>query len=403
MLNIESEYIKFIKKWKNKSPNKQVLIDYKKICKKLLYQKEEIVVEITKMLQSNISLWAKKNSNIYNKIDGIISKEDLLEKDDWYVPEFKNESCPMRTSGSTTSIPFHYLRWNKFLNFIECENHYDLVLDEFDIKNNFNLLFFFDNNNYNIKKNITIKKNPKSFMEKHGLKRDVVVHYVNFRSLQRSSQSFYKTILSRCLSHKIDVIFCPGSVTNSLCNYIKKNNINNKVCNLLSNSYEEILKSDVDYLNNNNLVDNICNHMRCWDGGATFFTCKYNTYHLLDNLSWCEEYENKLISTDYFSLPSPFVNYWNGDYCEIKNDYKRCDCGRLYRPFKFLRSRPFSVKGYAINEIYNKLKSLNINKVKQIKCYYNDIVVICDDDVEFEKKQILKKEFEKINFLFIKE
>ena len=66
MLNIESEYIKFIKKWKNKSPNKQILIDYKKICKKLLYQKEEIVVEITKMLQTNVHLWAKKNSNIYN-------------------------------------------------------------------------------------------------------------------------------------------------------------------------------------------------------------------------------------------------------------------------------------------------------------------------------------------------
>ena len=42
--------------------------------------------------------------------------------------------------------------------------------------------------------------------------------------------------------------------------------------------------------------------MRCWDGGATFLTCKDNNYHVLDNLSYCYEKENKLISTDYFSF-----------------------------------------------------------------------------------------------------
>jgi phenylacetate-coenzyme A ligase PaaK-like adenylate-forming protein len=143
--------------------------------------------------------------------------------------------------------------------------------------------------------------------------------------------------------------------------------------------------------------------MRCWDGGATFFTCKYNTYHLLDNLSWCDEYENKLISTDYFSFPSPFVNYWNGDYCEIKSNYKRCECGRLYRPFKFLQSRPFAIKGYIVHDIYNNLIKLEINSIKQIKCDYNNIIIISNKEIELEKKNIMKKQFEKINFKFIVE
>jgi|688.fasta_scaffold115491_5 hypothetical protein len=402
MLNTsENKYIKFIKKWKYDLPNKNVLFDYKHICNDLLYQKEEILQETVNLLKTNIDLWAKKNSKIYEFKNQIINKENLLNKKTWYVDEMKNESAKMKTSGST-SKPFYYLRWNYFLDFIECENHYNLVLNEFNIKDNFNLMYFFDNEIYSKTKKITVNKNPKNFMEKHGTK-NAIVHYVNFSLLQKSIGSFYKFIISYCIKNNIDVIYCPGSVTNSLCHYIKKYKIKNKICNLLSNSYEQILKSDIDFLIENNIVNNVCNHMRCWDGGATFFTCKYNTYHLLDNLSWCDEYENKLISTDYFSFPSPFVNYWNGDYCEIKSNYKRCECGRLYRPFKFLQSRPFAIKGYIVHDIYNNLIKLEINSIKQIKCDYNNIIIISNKEIELEKKNIMKKQFEKINFKFIVE
>jgi hypothetical protein len=105
--------------------------------------------------------------------------------------------------------------------------------------------------------------------------------------------------------------------------------------------------------------------MRCWDGGATFFTCKHQNYHLLDNLCWCDEKNKKLISTDYFSFPSPFVDYWNGDLCRLKNEYQRCDCGRLYRDFEFLENRPFSIKGRNILEIKEKIKQY---KIKEVRC-----------------------------------
>ena len=68
----------------------------------------------------------------------------------------------MATSGSLTGIKFYYRRWEDSLHFIECKNHYDLVLDEFNIKKEFDILFFLDiglkhkSNNYIIKQNINI-------------------------------------------------------------------------------------------------------------------------------------------------------------------------------------------------------------------------------------------------------
>lgn len=400
---IRKNYNKFIKKWKHNLPNKHFLFDYKNFCSDLLYQKEEIVIEITNLLKKNIELWAKEKSEIYKKLDGIICKENLLEKEKWFVKELSNESKQMKTSGSTTSIPFNYLRWDVFLDLLECENHYDLILDEFNIKNNFNLFYFFNNPSYDRKSDFTVKNSPKNFMECHGKKRNVTSHYVNFNELQKSHPDYYKKILDYCIKNKINVIFCPGSVTNSLRYHIKKNNIKDKICNLLSNSYEEILNKDIDYLLNNNLIDNVCDHMRCWDGGSTFFTCKYKTYHLLDNLSWCYEYDQKLISIDYFSLPSPFVNYWNGDYCKIGNNYKRCKCGRLYRPFEFLKSRPFSIKGKSVNDINNILLSLNIKGIKQIRCSEKVVTIICSIPIPENKQQDLAKSFENLNFNFVLE
>jgi hypothetical protein len=401
MLNLTNEYNKFIKKWQKNLPNKQVLTDYIPLCSNLLYQKEDLVTDVLEILIKNIKIWAQLKSKVY-KNEEIVSKDNLLEKQKWFVEELENESKKMRTSGSTTSVPFYYLRWDKFLYFIECENHYDLILDEFDIKNNFNLLYFFNNNSYNKNKNFSVKIMPKNFMECHGQKRNATCHYVNFNLLQKSYPTYYKKILNYCVDKKIDVIFCPGSVTNSLCHHIRKFKLNDKICSLLSNSYEEILHKDISYLLSNNLVDNICNHMRCWDGGATFFTCKYDNYHLLDNLSWCYEYEKKLISTDYFSFPSPFVNYWNGDFCEIEKNYKRCQCGRLYRPFKFLRSRPFAVKGNSIKDISDKLLILGIEDIKQIKCMENSITLITSKPISEDKKEKVKEKF-KIKFNFILE
>ena len=89
----------------------------------------------------------------------------------------------------------------------------------------------------------------------------------------------------------------------------------------------------------------------CFWSFSILFTCKEKTYHLCDNLSWSEEIDGKLITTDYFSLPSPFIKYWNGDLCKIFDKYRRCECGRLFRNFEFVESRPFSLKGLLLHPL----------------------------------------------------
>jgi hypothetical protein len=130
--------------------------------------------------------------------------------------------------------------------------------------------------------------------------------------------------------------------------------------------------------------------MRCWDGGASFFTCKHGTYHLMDNLSWCEQGpNNELICTDYFNLASPFVRYWNGDYCKIEKEYSRCSCGRLYREFELLESRPFSLKGRCIAEIRDGLKRLGIRGIKQVRCSTDCLNVVSNRALEDNEKSMI--------------
>ena len=137
------------------------------------------------------------------------------------------------------------------------------------------------------------------------------------------------------------------------------------------------------------LFDHVCDHMRCWDGGATFFTCSKENYHLMDNISWCTEQENKLISTDYFSIASPFINYWNGDLCYIGKEYKRCECGRLYRDFEFIENRPFLIKGRNILKIREGL--INFKSIREVRCSRDFIEIISSIPIEeADQKTILK-------------
>jgi hypothetical protein len=178
-----------------------------------------------------------------------------------------------------------------------------------------------------------------------------------------------------------------------LCNYIKKNKLNKKIAKLLSNTNERLLPQNVNFIKENKIFDKVCDHMRCWDGGATFFTCREENYHILDNLSWCEEKNKKLISTDYFSFACPFVNYWNGDYCSIKNKYERCDCGRIFRDFEFLENRPFSIKGKNILEIREKIKEFNI---KEIRCATDSLEIITNYEIKEENKKNIENIINKL-------
>jgi hypothetical protein len=108
----------------------------------------------------------------------------------------------------------------------------------------------------------------------------------------------------------------------------------------------------------------------------------------MDNLSWCIEKNNKLISTDYFSLASPFVNYWNGDLCKIDNNYKRCDCGRLYRDFEFLENRPFLIKGRNIIRIKEELS--RFNSIKEVRCSKNYLELVSNEEIGLSNQKTIE-------------
>lgn len=383
----------FVLRWKNESlPCKKILYEYKPFCIDLLYEDEELVREVTSLLRKNIEQWAKTYSEVYSNIDKVISKQDLFDKSTWYVNCVSEESMNMATSGSTTGSPFSYLRWDPFLYFIEAENHYDLIMDEYSISNNPDVMYFFNTSMYDKSKIVTVRSDSKNFMEHHGLKRKANVHYINFSKFKDERESYLFELSNYLIENKIDVIFAPGSSINSLCYYLKKNEKKFKMCSLLSNSNERLKPQDALFLLNG-YVDNICDHMRCWDGGASFFTCVHKNYHLMDNLSWCYEVDQKLVSTDYFSLPSPFVNYWNGDFCRISNRYERCECGRLYRDFEFLENRPFSLKGRSISELKDTLNSLRIRNIKQVRCTSESVEIVSYSPIQEGYKQILRSKY----------
>jgi len=380
----------FIQKWKELSvPSSQVLYDYKPICKDLLYHDEDLVLETINILKKNISIWAYENCEVYKKTKDLpfLDKKYFKDKSKWYIKSMEKESMNMKSSGSTTGASFEYLRWEPFLYFIEGENHYDLILDEYEIPQNPDIMYFFESQFGEGVKYINDTSESENFMEHHGTKRKAKVHYINTK-LQKEKEEKFQDYLIRYLNvKKMDVVFAPGPQIKNLCSYLRKSNYKGKLCNLLSNSNEKMIKEDADFLIENNYVSHICDHMRCWDGGASFFTCKDKNYHLMDNLSWCEENEEKLISTDYFSFTCPFVKFWNGDKCKIEDKYKRCSCGRLYREFRFLDNRPFAIKGHSITEYKNKLMSCGFIEIKQIVCGVDFIEVISNKEMNQSQKE----------------
>lgn len=389
----------FVRKWKdNSTPNRDILWEYRPLCRDLLYHDEDLVREVTSILRGNIETWAKTYSAIYKDRDGVVSKEDLWDQSLWRVESAVVESQPMSTSGSTTGRPFPYLRWEPFLYFIEAENHYDLIMDEFDIRDRPEVMYFFNTSRYRDDLAVTVSSDSDNFMEHHGLKRRANVHYVNFRMFKEEKDRFFDGFFDHVSGNDLDVIFAPGPSINSLCHEARRRGFKGRLCRLFSNSNEKIMSEDAAFLMDG-LADYVCDHMRCWDGGATFFTCRHLNYHLLDNLSWCEDFEGKLISTDYFSLPTPFVRYWNGDFCRISDTYQRCECGRLYREFEFLDNRPFALKGRSVMEIKETLESFKIRDIKQVRCSSDSIEIVSRSPIHEAHRETLRRRH-RFNFRF---
>lgn len=86
-------------------------------------------------------------------------------------------------------------------------------------------------------------------------------------------------------------------------------------------------------------------HMRCWDGGATYYTCDYFNKHWVEFSSVIRFENNKLISTDLWNIAQPFVDYWNKDRL-TSTKLGKCECGLEIVDIKWIENpRYFVVKG----------------------------------------------------------
>lgn len=86
-------------------------------------------------------------------------------------------------------------------------------------------------------------------------------------------------------------------------------------------------------------------HMRCWDGGATYYTCPNMKTHWVDFSSIIRFDGQKLISTDLWNTAQKFVDYWNNDRL-LSRPIGKCDCGLEAVEIEWMENpRYFVVKG----------------------------------------------------------
>lgn len=319
------------------------------ICEHLLTTDPDTIISVKNKLCEGIRGYAQQYSLVYAKINDIYTRHELDNKDLWVCQNIsKDRIANQQTSGSTSGNPFRFYNDKKHIHNIQKKAEFNLILKEYELENKpLKILNLFKHPYNPTPKDFVLETRNHSSHPFHcyGAK-ESQTFFVNWNNYIENPEQWHDIFLEFLANHYFDIVLCSGPVINILTRYIKKYNFNHKFAYLLSHTTEFPRINDFEFLKQNNNIVYYCDHMRCWDGGATFFTCKYKTYHLLDNFSWVTQGEdNKMICTDYFNLTAPFINYWNGDKCQIINEYQKCKCGRYYRPFKMLQNRPFALKG----------------------------------------------------------
>lgn len=382
----------------------------KNISNNLLYENPETITKVTNKLKNNIIDYSINNFEVYKNL----TSEQTFDRNFFSnVNTWKSKSIEkslilrQSTSGSSTGNSLSFLNHKKYFSETQKTFEFDLIRDEFDLNNKKLTILVLINWPLNP------KGFPNFFLKRENYSRgnlfnnfntsNATTYFVNFNGYDNYDY-WYSKLLDFFDEKQFDIVLSSGPIINLFTKYIKKHNFNKKFTHLLSNTTEYARQEDLLYLKENNNINYYCDHMRCWDGGATFFTCKHGTHHLNDSASWVTQDESeKLISTDYFNFASPFINYWNGDYCSISNDYKKCECGRFYRPFKMTESRPFHSKGKeTILKLREKFKTLDCyNKINQVEFLPAQVSIHCKSKLTEGDKILIREILKEYNVVFI--
>lgn len=349
-----------------------------KNIKQLQYNIDELLDYRKTMFKKIINFWKIDYSKIYDR-NNFSNKKGL-------------KGITLSTSGSTGEKFKYQFGFNEF-KFIETELHYNQIIEEFGLSNqkikilrvspdNYELDFekiYWKNKYFKIK---IFHPSKTNFNYSHGSDQATCYH---FKYDKNHIIEFCEFLLDYISKEKMDIFLTSFSFLSIL---IECNFKNIKIARLISNTCESIIDSQVLLMSQHKMMDYFCDHMRGWDGGFTFITCKYGKKHILDYLSFVESFNNKLISTDFHNYSSPFIRYWNGDYISIEKEWKKCECGRFYRKFIFeSRRKSFTINNITSIDLYDVVK--NINKTIQLVCYKNKINVITCFELSFDEKKYL--------------
>ena len=302
---------------------------YSKIANELLYQTPKIIKKTTLELSNTIKTYATLTGQ---KIDTISTKSSLTNWQNESVDYFTNQ-----TSG-TTGKPFKYRIWKDIFYTIEKDCHYGLINQEFKVPTNAKILYL--GLNIDIISDDIIKTiKSTDIMITHGFQQSADIGTIN-PLYNKNLHEYVKQIYDHCKKEQYDIILATDEILSPLVYLLDKKVLEpTKIAGLLSCTGNSTSVHTIRRLLELEIFTNACDHMRCWDGGATFFTCNKGTRHLCDNLSECSIDDSlRLLSTDFFSLPNPFINYWNGDYADIIDEYQQCECGRYFRPFTMYKA-----------------------------------------------------------------
>lgn len=369
------------------------------ICNHLMYQQPEIILLVIEKLVASIENLATKECEVYknHEKDKFYTRQNLLNKNSWLNKKISQDRVlNQNTSGSTTGEPFHYFNDSKYFDFVQRNCEFDLILKEYDLYEKPLKILNLFKHPYNPKPegfSISLGNYSQNKFHSYGAKESTIV-FVNWDTYIYNPDEWHEQLFEMLLNSDFDITLASGPVVNIICRYVKKHNFKKHFTNLLSHTTEFPRISDFQFLKYNKNITYYCDHMKGWDGGCSFFTCKHGTYHLNDNFALSfQGPNNKLISTDYFNMVSPFINYWNGDLCEIQDEYELCKCGRYYRPFKMLENRPFALKGPTkLTEIKKQIGLLNYKyKINQVQFENLDVNLYLNEKLESEEINSLKE------------
>lgn len=391
----------------------QDLLDFylKNVLSNILFEKPEIIESIKLKLTKGITDFAINNSFVYRNLksnpDQVFSRLDYGSTKDWRSLRVKDsEILNQHTSGSTTGKHFDYFNCKKYFSFVQDEAEFKIIRKEYLLPDeNLKVLcllewpgkpkfdsFFLDTDNLH----------PGNMFNSFGAS-SFSTTFLNFANYQSELDLWHEKLFELLNGRFYDVVLSSGSVVNILRTYIEKFNFKHKFCHLLSNSTEPLRAEDFLWLKNRGNINHFCDHMRCWDGGVTFFTCEHGTYHLHEGLANVKSRKDQsLVSTCFTNIAAPFINYQNGDYADLSLDYSRCKCGRYYRPFKMIQHRPFAVKGVgSIQSIRDAVKSLSLeDSVSQIQFHQQNVLIFCKNSLCLERQSQLSQLLPKFNLIF---